>query len=109
MWWNVLRGAQLVVDTENDGVQDSVIACQTSSVNGEPILEACLKAEYELGVNLWMSRVLTDSNIADDPSRGHVKLVSAGSCRQHVDVQLMWNASLDVSRGEALASNAFPS
>ena len=107
---NVLRGAQLVAYTDNDGVRDSLIACQTSSVNGEPILEACLKIEYELGVNLWMSRVHTDSNIADDPSRGHVEpLVSSGCCRQHVNVRLMWNALLDVSRGEALASNAFRS
>ena len=73
MWQNVLRGAQLVVYTDTDGVRDSLIACQTSSVNREPILEACLKIEYELGMNLWMSRVPTDSNIADDPSRGHVE------------------------------------
>ena len=79
-------------------------------MNGEPILEACLKIEYELGMNLWMSRVPTDSNIAHDPSRGHVEaLVSAGCCRQNVDVQLMWNALLDVARGEALTSNSFPS
>ena len=54
--------------TCNDGVRDSLIACQASSVNGEPILEACLKIEYELSMNLWMSRVPTDSNIAHDPS-----------------------------------------
>ncbi len=109
VWRNVLRGAQLVVYTDNDGVRDSLIACQTSSVNGEPILEACLKIAYEFGMNLWMSRP-TDSHIADDPSRGHVEpLVSSGWCRQHVDVRLMWNALLDVSRGEALTSNAFPS
>ena len=109
VWRNVLKGAQLVVQTDNDGVRDSLIACQTSSVNGEPILEACLKIEYERGMTLWMSRVPTDSNIADDPSRGHVEpLVSAGCCKQHVHVQLMWNALLDVSRGEALTSNALP-
>ena len=74
------------------------------------MLEACLKIEYELGMNLWMIRVPTDSNIADDPSRGHVEpLLSAGCCRQHVDVQLMWNALLDLARGEARTSNAFPS
>ena len=96
--------------TDNDGVRDSLIACQTSSVNGEPILEACLKIEYELGMNLWMSRVPTASNIGDDPSQGHVEpRVSIGCCMQHVDVQLMWNATLDVSRGEALTKNAFPS
>ena len=110
VWRNVLRGAQLVVDTDNDGVRDSLIACQTSSVNGEPILDACLKIEYELGMDLWMSRVPADSNIGDDPSRGHVEpLVSAGCCRQHVDAKPMCNALLNVSRGEALTSNAFPS
>ena len=51
-------------------VHDALIACQTESKNGEPILEACLKLEYELCLNLWMSGVPTDSNIADDPSRG---------------------------------------
>ena len=79
MWRNLHRGAQLVVYTDNDGVRDSLIACQTSSVNGEPILEACLKIEYELGMNLWTSPVPADSNIADDPSKGHVEpLVSSG-------------------------------
>ena len=53
-----------------------------------------------------MSRVPTDSNIAHDPSSGRVEPL--GCCRQHVDVQLMWNALLDVSYGEVLTSNAFP-
>ena len=81
----------------------------TSSVNGELVLEACLKIEYERGMNLWMSRVPFDSNIEDNPSRGHLEpFLSGGCCRQHVDVQLMWNALLYVARGEALTSNAFP-
>ena len=50
------------------------------------------------------------TNIADDPSRGHVEsLESVGCCRQHLDVQLMWSALLEFARGEALTSNAFPS
>ncbi len=110
MWRDLLKGAQLVAYTDNNGARDSLIACQASSVNCEPILEACLKTEYELGLNLWMSRVPTDSNIADDSSRGHVEpLGLAGCCRQHLDVQVMWNALLESARGEALTSNAFPS
>ena len=110
LWRNFLKGAQLVVYADNDGVRDSLISCQTSSVNGEPVLEACLKIEYECGMNLWMSRVPTDSSIADNLSRGHLEpLLSGGCCRQHVDVQLMWNALLDVARGGSLTSNAFPS
>ena len=110
VWRDLLKGAQLVAYTDNDGVRDYLIACQNSSVNSQRILEACLKIEYELGLNLWMSRVPADSNIADDPSIGHVDLLeSVGCCRQHLDVQLMWNALLELARGEALASNAFPS
>ena len=110
VWLDLLKGAQLVAYTDNDGVRDFLIACQTSSVNSEPILDCCLKVENELGLNLWMSRVPTDSNIADDPSRGHVDLLeSVGCCRQHLDVQLMWNALLEFAREEALTSNAFPS
>ena len=56
VWRNFLKIAQLVVYTDNYGVRASLIACQRSSVNGEPILEAGLKIEYELGMNLWMSR-----------------------------------------------------
>ena len=108
VWHGLLKGAQLVAYTDND-VRDSLIACQTSRVNSEPILEACFKIEYELGLNLWMGRVSTDWNIADDPSRGHVDLLEAVGCRRRqLDVQLMWDVLLDFSRGEALTSNAFP-
>ena len=83
VWHDLLKGVELVAYSDNDGVRDSLIACQTSSVNSEPILEACLKIEYWLGLNFWMIRVPTDSNLADDPSRGHVEhlnlLVAVGN------------------------------
>ena len=40
----------------------------------------------------WMSRVPTNSNIADDPSRGDCKfLMSMGVSRTEVNVDLVWN------------------
>ena len=39
VWRELLKGAQLVAYTDNDGIRDSLIACQTSSVNCEPSLE----------------------------------------------------------------------
>ena len=57
---------------------------------------------------LWMSRVPTDSNIANDPSRGHVDLLaSVGCCRQNLHVQLVWNALLDFARGEVRCDGSF--
>lgn len=64
----IANGFQLVTYTDIDGVRAALAACQTESKNGEPNLEACLKLEYELGLNLWISRVPTHSNVADDPS-----------------------------------------
>ena len=78
-------------------------------MNGEPILEACLKIEYELGMNLWMSRVPTHSNTADDPPRGHVEpLVSSGFCSSMLMYSLC-GMPYWMYHVEALTSNAFPS
>ena len=72
-------------------------SCQISGVNSKPILEACLKIDHELGLSPWMNHVPVDSNIADNPSRGHVELLKAVKfCRQILAVQLMWDALLDV-------------
>ena len=99
----------LVAHIDNDGVCGALIACQTESKNGEPILETCLKLEYEFGLNLWMSRVPTDSNIADDPSRGQCDTLFARNCqRLEVVVQLVWDALLDYSNGEASTSIVIP-
>ena len=87
------------------------VSCKTSSSHSEDILKTCLNIKYKmyrLDLNVWMVR--TDSNIADDPSRGHVDLLESVRCnRQQLDLQLMWNALLELLRREALTSNAFPS
>ena len=54
----IANGFQLVTYTDIDGVRDAPYCYQTESKNGEPNFEACLKLEYELGLNLWVSRIL---------------------------------------------------
>ena len=50
-WSKWFRDSQVVLYTDNDGVRDCLIACQTDSMNGRQILDACLRAEFELRIN----------------------------------------------------------
>ena len=67
-----ITNCAVVVYTDNDAVRDCLISCNTSSSNARPILDLYLKVEFQAAFNAWMSRVPTDSNIADAPSRGRL-------------------------------------
>ena len=73
VWKNFLHqrnvACNVVIHTDNDAVRDPFIACHTSSQNSFPILDAILAAENEAKCNAWITRVPTESNISDDPSR----------------------------------------
>ena len=78
VWKNSIQQSNVVIHTDNDAVRDCFISCHTTSENAIPILDACLNIECELECNTWITRVPTESNIADDPSRLEVqKLLEA--------------------------------
>ena len=82
----------VVVYTDNDAVRDCLISCNTSSSKARPILDLYLKVEFQAAFNAWMSRVPTDSNIADAPSRGDCQtLKSIGASETDVNVAMVWN------------------
>ena len=61
-----------------------------------PILCAILQLEFELKWNAWFSRVPTESNIADEPSRGQIKaLLDKAVHQQHVDQRTLWDQTLE--------------
>ena len=74
-WEKELQNSQVICCTDNDGVKDAVIACQTSSATAAPILHTILQLEFQLKLNAWFSCVPTESNIADPPSRGEVGML----------------------------------
>ena len=108
-WSKWFRDSQVVLYTDNDGVRDCLIACQTDSMNGRQILDACLRAEFELRGNFWFARVPTDSNIADWPSRNELEFFTDMHCDRAVfDPQTCFDAMVAYNDlGEAWpASNA---
>ena len=91
MWKDLLKLCNVVTYADNDAVRDCLISCNTSSVNAAPILDACLELELQLAWNPWFSRVPTESNVADDPSRLETKqLIEQGCLRDHCDYEQMW-------------------
>ena len=97
-WRKRLCNSQVDVCTDNDGVKDVLIACQTSSVNASPILCAILQLEFDLRWNAWFSRVPTESNIADDPSRGQIQHFLDKAIPQfEVDMDKLWTTLLELS------------
>ena len=91
IWRDLIQRSNIVIHTDNDAVRDCFISCHTTSENTIPILDACLDLECELECNTWITRVPTESNIADDPSRLVVqKLVDCGCVRDEIDCNDIW-------------------
>ena len=91
IWKDILAHCNIVVHTDNDAVRDSFIAGHTTSENGLPILDACLRMEYSLQSNVWITRVPTESNISDEPSRLQCEhLLKAGCSQDRADVWQIW-------------------
>ena len=91
-WKQFITNCAVVVYTDNDAVRDCLIACNTSSSNAKPILDLYLKVEFQSSFNAWMTRVPTDSNIADAPSRGDFKSFrEIGAAETDVNVEMVWN------------------
>ena len=104
-----IQDSQVVVCTDNECVKDSLIACQTSSYNATPILVALLQLEFDLRWNAWFSRVPSESNIADDPSRGEMQQLLEKGVQQHrIDLDSMWNGLLELATRGGFDQHSMP-
>lgn len=103
LWKGKLAGCNVVIHTDNDGVRDSFISCHTTSANALPILNACLQLEFEAAWNpwsTWITRVPTESNIADNPSRFDVtSLIQSGCVKIPFDPRSMLQIMSDGNWG----------
>ena len=62
------------------------------------MLSAILQLEFDLTWNAWFSRVPTESNKADDPSRGQIQaLLDQTIHQQQVDQTLLWEQMLELA------------
>ena len=99
LWKSELSNAGVVTFVDNDSARDSIISAKTSSAAAKIILRKILVDEENLGLDLWIARVPSPSNIADLPSRREVDLLlKLGACRDYPDVDSLLSSELRCAR-----------
>ena len=94
-----LANAGVVTFVDNNSARDSIISAKTSSAAAKVILRKILIDEENLGLDLWIARVPSPSNIADVPSRREVGLLlKLGACRDYPDVDSLLSSELRCAR-----------
>lgn len=69
VWQSYLTNSDSVIFTDNEGVKFSLIKGSCDGLFASYVLRCILDLEFQLDTNMWYSRVPSESNIADFPSR----------------------------------------
>ena len=78
-----MRGRKVVVYVDNDSARHCLIRKYSPSVQSSKLISAIISLVTSLKVQLWVARVPTVANPADEPSRLEVEAAAA-----------RWNAEL---------------
>ena len=78
-WADRIAGAPVVHYLDNNAARAAFVKGHAATRCGKIMLRAYVKIEYSLGIIPWFSRVPSDSNVSDRPSR----LDFTDPCLQH--------------------------
>ena len=84
-----IAGKRLVIFTDNEAVQASVIKCRSSNNHMDLVIKRMCSLEENLNIMAWIERVPSFSNPADHPSR-EVLETYLNSKRIRVDTHALW-------------------
>ena len=77
LWRRFLRNRPCVIYVDNNSARDIAIAGNARTSPGRELVSILLNVEDSCGLNAWYSRVPSESNIADGPSRNDLADISA--------------------------------
>ena len=81
VWRSYLPASALVCFIDNNSARDVAISGTGRNAVASSLVEFMLKLEMSLNLTPWYARVPTSSNVADEPSRGDVKVLDAKGIR----------------------------
>ena len=81
-WSRVVKNAMLVFYVDNDALRGAYAASSTRAGFTGHVLEKLNLLEEQLQINVWVSRVPTFCNIADDPSRFKCEWLEMKQCKR---------------------------
>ena len=77
-----MRGRQVLQFIDNNSAKDALIRGWSAHPASEGIVRAVWEQEMELQTATWYERVPSDSNPADEPSRGALASLEASGARR---------------------------
>ena len=72
LWRRFIKNRPCVVYVDNNSARDIAIAGNARTSPGDKLVAHLLRAEDSCNINAWYSRVPSESNIADGPSRDNL-------------------------------------
>ena len=85
-WQSVVQTHKVVLSTDNESVRTSILRGNSNNHNVDCMMRHLFEEEERLGFQLWLERVPSQSNPADEPSRKICKVLKSCSNRVRVDV-----------------------
>ena len=76
VWAPLIRNAPVTAFVDNNSCRDIIISAKGRSKTVKCLLQHFLRLEHDCGIILWVSRVPSPSNIADEPSRRSLQSIS---------------------------------
>ena len=109
VWGPVLSSSHLTLWIDNDAARHSIVAAQAYPHSNFLIVQACLSAEVDYNLSMWIARVPSISNPADAPSRGEIPafLQSASEIKVEVGMILRLAEGLSTKESGAATVQAF--
>ena len=89
-----MRGRRLIVFTDNQAAQASLIKCKSTNESMDLIIRFICTSEESLDLMSWIERVPSQSNPADILSR-EITQMFTGKSRTKVEVAAMWRKCVD--------------
>ena len=94
LWMPLFESRRLILFVDNEGTKFSLLKAGSDNEVVDKLSQLFASAEHEFKSYLWLSRVASYSNIADEPSRGKCDhLVKSGA--KQVSVQAAAKSILD--------------
>lgn len=82
LWCDLVKNAMLVFYVDNDALRGAYAASSTRAGFTGHVLEKLNLLEEQMRINIWVSRVPTFCNIADDPSRFNCAWLDSTNCKR---------------------------
>ena len=76
VWAGLIRNAPVTAFIDNNSCRDIIISAKGRSKTVKCLLQHFLKLEHDCGIIMWVARVPSPSNIADEPSRRSMHSIS---------------------------------